>query len=191
MDLVMNGLLNMFEFLGVEHANQIIIFIIILAFGLMYKIGEMSKWIIGIFLTIMGVSLVTALYQITYDARAQCIYAYDDEKPIFAQSLTRTLKWDDIRSLNCPTLWVARNEIYHRSKYCFFSPRGYAYFVSGQQSCSIKVEEASTAIGNDNIKLIGSLERRKGCRSPPASCRAFSRVPSSRLILTRAPLKAQ
>ena len=69
--------------------------------------------------------------------------------------------------------------------------KDYAYFVSGQQSCSIKVEEASTAIGNDNIKLIGSLERRKGCRSPPASCRAFSRVPSSRLILTRAPLKAQ
>jgi hypothetical protein len=191
MDLVMNGLLNIFEFLGIEHANQIIIFIMILAFGLMYKLSEMSKWIVGIFLVIMGISLATALYQIVYDARAQCIYAYDDSKPVFADSLTRKLEWEDIRKLNCPTLWVARNEIYHRSKYCFFTPRGFAYFESGQKTCDFNVSNASTPIGNANVKLISSLERRKGCRSPPSSCRAFSRVPSSRLILSRAPLKAQ
>ncbi len=191
MDLIMNGLLNMFEFLGVEHANQIIIFIMIMAFGLMYKIGEMSKWIVGSFLIIMGISLATALYQITFDARAQCVYAYDDAKPVFSNSMTRKLQWDDIRELNCPTLWVARNEIYHKSNYCFFTPKGYAYFESGQKTCNFKVETASSQIGRDNIKLIGSLERRKGCRSPPSSCRAFSRVPASKLILSRPPLKAQ
>ena len=38
MDLLMNLLLNVFEFLGIEHANQIIIFIMVMGLGLMLSL---------------------------------------------------------------------------------------------------------------------------------------------------------
>jgi hypothetical protein len=189
MDFAMNGLLNVFEFLGIENANQIIILVIILAFGLMYKLGEMAKWVVGIFMLIMAVSLITALYQIAFDARAQCIYAYDDAKPVFADSLQRPLGWNEMHDLNCPTLWVARNEIFYRSGYCFFTPMGYAYFEGEDRKCNHEIDEASTVIGNQNARSLGQLERRKGCVAPPSSCRDLSRVPASKLMLTRGPLK--
>ena len=191
MDLLMNALLNVFDFLGIEHANQIIIVIMIMAAGLMYKLGEMAKWVVGVFLVVMVVSLGTAIYQIVYDARAQCIYAYDDAKPIFKESSVRRLQWEEMRDLNCPTIWVARNEIYHRDGYCFYTPLGYAYFESGKNTCSPDVDAAKSEIGNQNAKSLGRLERRKGCRVPPSSCRDFSRVSSSKLVLSRGPLKAQ
>ncbi len=191
MDILMNVLLNVFEFLGIEHANQIIIFIMIMALGVMYKLADMARWVVGVFLAIMAVSLVTAVYQITYNARAQCIYAYDETKPVIADSSERLLVWDEIREMNCPSLWVARNEIFYRDGYCFFTPIGYAYFESNGRKCNPAVEAATSEIGNKNTRTLGRLERRKGCQSPPKSCRNFSRVPSSKLIINRAPLKSQ
>ena len=189
MDFLMNVLLNVFEFLGIEHANQIIILVMILGFGLMYKLGEMAKWVVGAFLFLMSVSLVTAIYQIAFNARAQCIYAYDDTKPIFKDSLERALQWDEVRGLNCPTLWVARNEIYYRSNYCFFSSMGYAYFESGDRKCDPEIDAATTDIGKKNVETIAVLEKRKFCVIPPSRCRKLSRVSSSKLILTRGPLQ--
>lgn len=191
MDLLMNILLNVFEFLGVEHANQIIIFIMIMALGLMYQLRNMARWVVGVFLAIMVVSLSTAIYQIAYGARAQCVYAYDATKPIISDSSDREIKWDEIREMNCPTLWVARNEIYYRANYCFFSPRGYGYFETGARKCNPEIEGPQSEIANKNARVLGRLERRKGCRVPPSSCRDFSRVSASKLIITRAPLKAQ
>lgn len=185
----MNVLLNVFEFLGIEHANQIIILVMIVGFGLMYKLGEMAKWVVGVFLLLMGVALSTAIYQIVFDARAQCIYAYDNREPIFPDSLQRPLQWDEIRELNCPTLWVARNEIFYRSNYCFFTSMGYAYFENADRTCNYEVDAASTDIGNQNARTLAQLSRRKGCVTPPSSCRDFSRVKSSRVVLTRGPLK--
>ena len=186
----MNALLNVFEFLGIEQANQIIIVIMIMAFGLMYKLGDMAKWVVGVFLVVMIVSLGTAIYQIAFDARAQCIYAYDDTKPMFKDSSVRKLEWTEINDLNCPSLWVARNEIFHRDGYCFYTPLGYAYFESGKATCNPDQSGAKSEIANFNAKALGRLERRKGCRVPPSSCRDFSRVTSSKLVLTRGPLKA-
>ena len=190
MDLLMNVLLNMFEFLGIEHANQIIILIMIMAFGMLYKLGEMSKWVVGIFMGIMAVCLTTAVYQIAFNARAQCVYAYDDTKPVIADSSTRPLGWDEIRDLNCPSLWVARNEIFYRDGYCFFTPTGYAYFEAGDRKCRPEVEGPANELALTNARTLGRLERRKGCRVPPSRCRDFSRVNSSKLIISRPPLKS-
>ena len=191
MDLVMNVLLNVFEFLGIQQANQIIIFIVIMGFGLMYKLGDMAKWVVGVFLLIMGVSLATAVYQITFNARAQCVYAYDETKPVIKDSSERPLEWSEMRDLNCPSLWVARNEIFYRSGYCFFSPVGYSYFEAGGRTCNHEVEGPKSPIALKNARTLGRLERRKGCRIPPSSCRDFSRVSSSRLVVSRPPLKSQ
>ena len=190
MDFLMNLLLNVFEFLGVTHANQIIIFIVLMAIGIMYKIHEMARWVIGVFLVIMGVSLATAIYQIAFSARAQCVYAYDDSKPVFADSSDRALQWSEIRNLNCPSLWVARNEIFYKAGYCFFSPVGYSYFENGGRKCNHEVERPASDVAWKNIKSLHRLARRKGCRTPPTSCRDFSRVGSSKLIVSRPPLKA-
>ncbi len=186
----MNILLNMFEFLGINHANQIIIFIIILALGIMYKLREMALWVVLFFLAIMGVSLATAIYQIAFNARAQCVYTYDATKPVIPHSSTRKLEWSEIRNLNCPSLWVARNEIFYRAGYCFFSPTGYSYFEHGGRKCNHEVEGPKSGVAWNNIKSLGRLARRKGCRLPPASCRDFSRVGASKLIINRPPLKA-
>ena len=186
----MNVLLNMFEFLGIQQANQIIIFIMIMAFGLMYKLGDMAKWVVGVFLVIMAIALATAIYQIIYNARAQCVFAYDETKPVIAESSERALEWSEMRNLNCPSLWVARNEIYYRSGYCFYSPAGYSYFESNGRKCSHEVEGPSSEIARKNVKILGRLERRKGCRIPPSRCRDFSRVESSKLIVSRPPLKS-
>jgi hypothetical protein len=188
MEFLMNLLLNIFEFLGIEQANQIIIFIIIMGMALIYKLGDLAKWVVGIFIAIMLVSLITAIYQIAFDARAQCVFAYDEDKPLFADSSSRLLSWAELREKNCPSLWVARNEIYHRANYCFYSPLGFAYFDNGEKKCDPQVEGVSGDIERRNIKLISRMERRKGCRVPPASCKEFSRVPSSRLIIDRRPL---
>jgi len=188
MDLLMNLLLNIFEFLGIEHANQIIIFIMVMGLGLMFKLGDMARWVIGVFLTIMAVSLVTAIYQLTYDARAQCVYAYDETKPVIANSSTQALKWSDVRKMNCPSLWVARNEIYHRNKYCFYSTAAYGYFGESKGGCDDTVKGPTTTIGWDNVKLLGRAASRKGCRVPPKTCSDFGRVSSSKLIINRSPL---
>jgi len=185
----MNVLLNVFEFLGITSANQIIIFIVLMGLGIMYKMHEMARWVIGIFLVIMGVSLATAIYQISFNARAQCVYAYDETKPVIPHSSDRPLEWSEIRDLNCPSLWVARNEIFYRDGYCFFSPVGYSYFESGSGKCNHEVEKPSSEVAWANAKALSRLERRKGCQVPPSSCRAFSRVKSSKLIVTRSPLK--
>ena len=184
----MNLMLNMFEFLGITHANQIIIFIIFMGFGIMYKMHEMARWVIGVFLVIMGISLSTAIYQITFNARAQCIYVYDETKPVIPHSSDRALEWSEMRDLNCPSLWVARNEIFYREGYCFFSPVGFSYFESGNRKCNYEVEKPSSEIAWNNTKALSRLERRKGCRVPPQTCRAFARVNSSKLIVSRPPL---
>ncbi|MEL7544516.1 MAG: YARHG domain-containing protein [Pseudomonadota bacterium] len=189
MDLVMNILLNVFEFLGIEHANQIIIFIMVMGLGLMFKLGDMARWVIGVFLMIMGVALVTAIYQLSYDARAQCVYVYDETKPVIADSSTRKLAWSDVREYNCPSLWVARNEIYRRDNYCFYSNAAYSYFREKSGGCDDTVTGPATKLGWDNVKLLGRAATRKGCRVPPRKCSDLGRVSSSRLNITRAPQK--
>lgn len=191
MDLLMNLLLNVFEFLGIEHANQIIIFIMVMGLGLMFKLGDMARWVVGVFLMIMGVSLITAIYQLSYDARAQCVYVYDETKPVIADSSTRALKWKDVREINCPSLWVARNEIYHRNKYCFYSTAAYGYFGEAKGGCDDAIKGPATPIGWDNVKLLGRAASRKGCRVPPKRCSDFGRVPASKLVISRGPMKAQ
>ena len=190
MDLLMNILLNVFEFLGITHANQIVIFIVLMGFGIMYKMHEMARWVIAVFLIIMGVSLSTAIYQIVFNARAQCVYAYEETQPVIPHSSQRALTWAEIRDLNCPSLWVARNEIFYREGYCFFSPVGYSYFENGGRKCNHEVEKPASNVAWANAKMLGRLERRKGCQVPPSKCSSFSRVPSSKLIVSRPPLKS-
>jgi hypothetical protein len=190
MDFAMNILLNVFEFLGIDQANQIIIFIIIMGLVLAWQIREMSRLMITAFLVIMAGALVTAIYQIAFNAKAQCVFAYDDAKPVFADSLTRALGWNELLDKNCPTLWVARNEIYQRSGYCFFTPAGVAYFGSSD-SCNPEIDDPASEIGMSNVKLISRMERRKGCPSPPSSCKDFGRVSASKLLIGRGPLTEQ
>lgn len=187
----MNLLLNVFEFLGIEHANQIIIFIMVMGLGLMFKLGDMARWVIGVFLVIMGVSLVTAVYQLTNDARAQCVYVYDETKPVIADSSTRALKWADVREMNCPSLWVARNEIYRRHDYCFYSAAAYGYFGEKTGGCDDSVKGPASPVGWSNVKLLGRAASRKGCRVPPSRCSDLGRVSSSKLQISRGPLKGQ
>ncbi|MEO1695284.1 MAG: YARHG domain-containing protein [Pseudomonadota bacterium] len=191
MDLVMNVLLNVFEFLGIEHANQIIIFIMVMGLGLMFKLGDMARWVIGVFLLIMGISLFTAIYQLRYDARAQCIYVYDADKPVIADSDTRTLAWRDVRTMSCPALWVARNEIYYRANYCFYTATAYSYFGEKKGGCDDRAKGPTSGTSWENFTLLKRAATRKGCRIQPRTCADLGRVDSSKLVINRKPLGEQ
>ena len=92
--------------------------------------------------------------------------------------------------LDCPTLWVARNELYYRSNYCFFTPIGFSYF-GNDATCDPAVERPRTEIGDENAKLILRMETRKACASPMDSCRGLGKARSSKLDLKRSTTKAQ
>ena len=113
-----------------------------------------------------------------------CLYSYDDTKPVIADSLTRKLAWAEVRSLDCPTLWVARNELYYRSNYCFFTPIAYSYF-GNDAKCDPASEDPGTPTGIDNAKLIKRMEARKSCPQPLDSCRKLGKVAASRLVISR------
>jgi hypothetical protein len=136
----------------------------------------------------MFLASIVAAYALLLDRQPTCVFAYDAEKPVIADSLDRKLSWDEVRKFDCPTLWVARNELYLRSNYCFFTPIGYSYF-GNDATCDPSVEKPGTAIGEENARVIGRMEARKGCPAPLDSCRKLGKVSSSKLDLKRSTLK--
>ncbi|MDX2289244.1 MAG: caspase family protein [Hyphomicrobiaceae bacterium] len=87
-------------------------------------------------------------------------------RSIFADSSQRLLTDAELATLDCPSLWIARNEIFKRHGYCFATPRGQDYF--GNAGCTtpdqdvVKRQAASTPV--DNIERISLEESRRGCR---------------------------
>jgi hypothetical protein len=75
----------------------------------------------------------------------------------------RAIEQSQAEKLGCDQLWTARNGIYHSRGYCFKTDRGRQEF--GNENCIID-DEAQVPL-NDceraNVKLIRSIEQRRGC----------------------------
>lgn len=80
---------------------------------------------------------------------------------IFAESSQRRLSADDLATLNCDDLWVARNEIFHRNGYCFRSQRGQDYFDN--TGCTSQSQDILSELEWDNVRLIQDAERTNRC----------------------------
>ena len=80
--------------------------------------------------------------------------------------------------------------MFARSNYCFFTPIGYSYF-GNDATCDPNVELPSTVTGQDNAKIFGRMEARKGCPIPMDSCKKLGKVAASRLDLKRSTLKEE
>lgn len=81
--------------------------------------------------------------------------------PISGATSVRALEDGDVSSLNCNTLWLARNELFHRHGYCFTTPRGKAAFGNG--GCSTSSQDILSGIEKQNADLLRDWEQRKGC----------------------------
>lgn len=188
LDSAVNLALNVAGFTGLGDPHQILIAVVLGTAAVLWNSSLVPKWALGAFFSIMALASAVAIYALALGRQPTCIYAYDADKPIIADSSDRKLTWQEVRSMDCPTLWVARNEIYRRSNYCFFTPIGYSYF-GNEATCDPNIDNPATAIGNDNAQVIARMSARKGCPSPMDSCRKLSRVSSSKLILDRATVK--
>lgn len=184
LDAGVNLLLNMAGLTGLTDPHQILIAVVLASAAVLWNSTLVPRWALSAFFTLMALSTAVALYALALGRQPACIYMYDDAKPVVADSLTRKLTWAEVRNLDCPTLWVARNELYHRSNYCFFTPIAYSYF-GNDAKCDPAIEEPSSVIGADNARLISRMEKRKGCPTPLDACRKLGKVGSSRLVMDR------
>jgi YARHG domain len=190
LDTGVNLALNVAGFTGLGDPHQILIAVVLGTAAVLWNSTLLPRWVMTAFFTLMFMASAVAVYALALGRQPTCIYAYDASKPVVADSLDRKLTWPEVRKLDCPTLWVARNEMYARSNYCFFTPIGYSYF-GNDATCDPAVEKPKTEIGEDNAKIIARMEARKGCPSPMDSCRKLSRVPSSRLDVQRRTLREE
>jgi hypothetical protein len=75
----------------------------------------------------------------------------------------RTIASRDAEKLGCDQLWTVRNGIYAARGYCFRTERGKQEF--GNEGCTYSDQDAVPL--NDyeraNIKVIKSIESRRGC----------------------------
>ncbi len=88
--------------------------------------------------------------------------AYLGPRVILAFSSQRRLRGSDLQRLGCKSLWVARNEIFDRNGYCFRTAKGRSYFDNSD--CRTSSQNILTGLERQNVNLIVSWERRKGCR---------------------------
>ena len=184
LDSGVNLMLNVAGFTGLGDPFQILIAVVLGTAAVLWNSTLLPRWVMSAFFALMFLASAVAVYAIALGRQPTCIYAYDAAKPVIADSLERKLDWAEVRKLDCPSLWVARNEMYHRSNYCFFTPIGYSYF-GNDATCDPAVEKPKSELGEENAKIIARMEARKGCPSPMDSCRKLGRVSASRLILER------
>ena len=190
LDNVVNLALNVAGFSGLGDPHQILIAVVLGTAAVLWNSTLVPKWALGAFFSLTGLASCVAIYALALGRQPTCVYAYDAAKPVIADSLERKLTWDEVRRMDCPTLWVARNEMYVRSNYCFFTPIGYSYF-GNDATCDPNVENPSSLTGEDNAKIIGRMEARKGCPTPMDSCKKLGKVSASRLDLKRSTLKEE
>jgi YARHG domain len=107
---------------------------------------------------------------------------------VAADSLTRKLSWEELRRIDCTTLWVARNKMYARSNACLSTPIGYWYFGK-DATCDPTIESPNTPIDEENARAIGRMLARNRCVTPLDSCKKLGRVASSKLDLDRRTVK--
>ena len=190
LDTAVNLALNVAGFTGLTDPLQILIAVVLGTAAVLWNSSLVPKWALSAFFSIMILASAVAVYALVLGRQPTCIYEYDEAKPVFTDTLTRKLTWAEVRNLDCPTLWVARNEMYYRSNYCFFSPISYSYF-GNEAKCDPGIEEPSTPIAVENAKVIARMEKRKGCPAPMDSCRRLGKVGSSRLVIKRPTLKEE
>ncbi len=190
LDTAVNLALNIAGFSGLTDPHQILIAVVLGTAAVLWNSTLVPRWALTAFFSLMAVASTVAIYALALGRQPTCIYQYDDAKPVFADSLTRKLSWDEVRALDCPTLWVARNEMYYRSKYCFFTPISYSYFDNGA-TCDPSLEDVSTPIGADNAKILARMEKRKSCPAPMDSCKRLGKVSASKMDLKRQTLKEE
>ena len=190
LDTAVNLALNVAGFTGLGDPHQILIAVVLGTAAVLWNSTLLPRWVLAAFFSLMFLSSLVAVYALALGRQPTCIYSYDAEKPVIADGLTRKLSWEEVRRFDCPTLWVARNEMYVKSNYCFFTPIGYSYF-GNDASCDPNVEKPATAIGEENARIISRMEQRKGCATPLDSCRKLARVSSSRVDLRRSTLKEE
>ena len=188
LDTAVNLALNIAGFSGLGDPHQILIAVVLGTAAVLWNSSLVPKWALTAFFSLMVVASAVAVYALALGRQPTCIYQYDDAKPVFADSLTRKLEWAEVRNMDCPTLWVARNEMYYRSNYCFFTPISYSYF-GNDAKCDPSTEEISSPIGAENARIISRMEKRKNCPSPLDSCKRLGKVSASKLDLKRPTLK--
>ena len=184
LDRLVNIMLNLAGFAGLEDPHQVLIAVVLASGAVLWNQTLVPRWALTTFFALMAVASLVAVLAIAVGVQPTCIYAYNDAKPVFKDSHERKLSWQEIRTLDCPTLWVARNEIFYRSRYCFFTPIGFSYF-DNDATCDPAVEKPDTGIGDENARIIQRMESRKACPAPINSCRKLGKVASSRLELKR------
>lgn len=188
LDSSVNLLLNFAGFTGLGDPHQILIAVVLGSAAVLWNSSLVPKWALSAFFAIMTLASFVAIYALFLGRQPACVYAYDPQKAVIGDSLERRLTWQDIRDFDCPTLWVARNELFYRSNYCFFTPIAYSYF-GNQETCDPAVEKPNTEIGDNNAHIIARLETRKGCLVPLESCIRLRQVSSSKLDLDRQTVK--
>lgn len=188
LDRFVNIILNLAGFAGLEDPHQVLIAVVLASGAVLWNQTLVPRWALTTFFALMGLATAVAVLAIAAGVQPTCIYAYNDTKPIFKDSHERKLSWQEIRSLDCPTLWVARNELFYRSQYCFFTPIGFSYF-GNDATCDPAVEKPGTEIGDENARIIQRMESRKACPAPISNCRQLGKVTSSRLELKRTTTK--
>lgn len=126
LDSVTNLALNAAGFTGLNDPHQILIAVVLGSAAVLWNSTLLPKWVMVTFFSLMFLASAVAVYALALGRQPTCIYAYDAQKPVIANSLEQKLTWEHVRKYDCPTLWVARNEIFLRSNYCFFTPIGYS-----------------------------------------------------------------
>ncbi len=190
LDSIVNLALNAAGFTGLNDPHQILIAVVLGTAAVLWNSTLVPKWALVAFFTLMVLASCVAIYALALGRQPTCIYNYDASKPVIADSLERKLSWDEVRKMDCSTLWVARNEMYLRSNYCFFTPLGYSYF-GNDATCDPNVEKPFTAVGEENAKIIGRMEVRKACPAPMDSCKKLGSVVASHLDLKRSTVKEE
>ena len=190
LDTGVNLALNVAGFTGLGDPFQILIAVVLGTAAVLWNSTLLPRWVMTAFFALMFMASAVAVYALALGRQPTCIFAYDASKPVLPDSLERKLTWEEVRRLDCPALWVARNEMYFRSNYCFFTPIGYSYF-GNDVTCDPAVEKPKTEIGEDNAKIIARMEARKGCPSPMNSCMKLSNVSSTRRDIGRRTLREQ
>lgn len=184
LDAGVNMLLNIAGMTGLTSPHEIIIAVVLASAAVLWNSTLVPRWLMSVFFTLMVAAMGVALYALVLGRQPACLHVYNDQKPIIADSLDRKLTWAEVRSFDCPTLWVARNEMFYRSNYCFFTPVAFSYFRN-DGTCDPAVEEPKTHTGIDNAKLIRRMETRRNCPAPIEACGKLGGVSASRLMLGR------
>jgi hypothetical protein len=80
---------------------------------------------------------------------------------LFSQSSTTRIGDADLASLSCDQLWIARNEIFARNRYCFQTAKGQSYF--GNLGCRTTSLDILSQIERVNVAALKTWESRKTC----------------------------